>query len=77
MDPVALMVTTGEYIIHFYNRYGARLKGSKKGSESHMKAICKAEKLLLKQKGAGEARAFSYTIDRRVYNSLNKHEDYT
>jgi hypothetical protein len=56
---------TGQYIIFYYDRYGGKLK-YKNHARSFTEAGKKAEDFLL-----ATPEASSYTIDRRLFNSLD------
>lgn len=69
-----MSVKTGDYIISYFNHYGARLKDLQDSAECLAMAEDKAESRL--QVGDDYKREHyipvSYTIDRRVKNSLDK-----
>jgi hypothetical protein len=56
---------TGQYIILFYDRYGGKLK-HKESTASYERAILTAETFI-----ASNEEATSYTVDRRLFNSLD------
>jgi|LWDU01.1.fsa_nt_gi type II restriction/modification system DNA methylase subunit YeeA len=64
-------IKTGGYRIHFYDKYGTKLKQAKKVKATTIyAAIKKARRYSFI---AGYA---SYCIDRRVYNSLDQKTPY-
>ena len=69
-----MSVKTGDYIISYFNHYGARLKDLQDSAECLAMAEDKAENRL---QAAGDFNGehylpVSFTIDRRVKNSLDK-----
>jgi hypothetical protein len=52
-------------MINFYDRYGGKLKG-KETAETLTRATSQAKQFLI-----ANAEAVSYTIDRRLHNSLD------
>ena len=64
-----MIIETGEYVINFYNKYGSRLKDERMTSNGIIAARVSAEI------GAGKIKdAKSYTIDRRIFNSIDKED---
>ena len=63
------MVKTGDYLILYYNRLGTKLRGFKDYAETLTDAKEMAEETLLLEKDV-----CSYTVDRRLYNSMDIHE---
>ena len=69
------MKATGDYTISFYNRYGAKIKGAEKYSKCVTEATIKGEKKIkkdAKKNENGMIRAASFSIDRRIFNSLDR-----
>ena len=68
-----MSIKTGEYIISYFNHYGARLKDLQDSAECMAMAEDKAESRILAGDFSGEhCMPVSYTIDRRIKNSLDK-----
>jgi len=77
------LLKTGDYKLNFYNKYGAHLKDIKRKGTSYMTTLEDAEKFLKKshkkyKKKGGDVSlvAVSYTVDRRIFNSLDKAENF-
>ena len=77
------MPKTGQYRINYYNKYGSLLKGRKHTGENLHETKEKAELFLAKRakkykKHGGDVSLVpvSYTVDRRVFNSLDKTESF-
>jgi len=67
------MIKTGVYIIQFYSRVGTKMKDLVEYSDSLMDAVEAGDDVLILEESNEDCRATSYTIDRRTYNSLDKH----
>jgi hypothetical protein len=66
-------IKTGDYIINYYNHYGARLKDLQDTAECMAFAEDKAESRIIDNDPNSEhCLPVSYTIDRRVKSSLDK-----
>ncbi|WFP48536.1 hypothetical protein PL263_10465 [Methylomonas sp. EFPC3] len=68
---------TGDYIIHYFNRYGARLKDLEQSAANLGMAqdIGNArlfDPAAIKDKDENHYLPTSFVVDRRVYNSLDK-----
>jgi hypothetical protein len=62
-----LRIKTGDYEIKFYDRYGAKVKTTRKASaSSYTSAILKGRKFI------GIHGLNSFRVDRLIYNSLDK-----
>lgn len=71
------MITTGNYQVIFYNRYGTKLKGLSIEQACYTEARnVGAETVRDSKEKEGRLKPASYTVDRRLYNSLdtNQHE---
>ncbi len=62
-----MFIETGDYKVFFYDKYGRKMKGFEGGATTNVAA---------KQLGVEtidfDEEAVSFTIDRRVFNSLDK-----
>ena len=70
------MITTGNYEVVFYNRYGTKLK------ELSVEQRCYTEARALgvstiqdSQEKEDRLKPSSYTVDRRLYNSLDSRQN--
>lgn len=67
---------TGDYIIHFFNHYGARLKDLEKSARNLMEAQDRGHDSLADPDAIKPEDLHylpvSFVVDRRVYNSLDK-----
>jgi hypothetical protein len=67
-----MSIKTGDYIINYFNHYGARLKDLQDSAECLQFAQDKAESRIVSGDFNGEhCMPVSYTIDRRIENSLD------
>ena len=62
------MIDTGGYVIKFYDRYGRPLKDFTCHRSSYVDA------LKLGSRFVGISGRVSYTVDRRLFNSMDKEE---
>lgn len=77
------MLSTGDYKLQYYNKYGTYLKAIKQTGTAYTYTVAAADAFLkesakkFKKKG-GDAKQVpvSYTIDRRIFNSLDRTENF-
>lgn len=67
---------TGDYIIHYFNRYGARLKDLEQSAASLGQAQDMGNARLfdpdeIKDRDENHYLPVSFVVDRRVFNSLD------
>lgn len=65
------MIETGEYLVAFYNRYGGRLRNKESICTTFTGSVAKGRKVVAKSKGGKNHRACSFTVSRRLFNSLD------
>jgi len=77
------LLSTGDYKLLYYNKYGAYLKAIKQTGTSYTVTIAAADAFLKKsakkfKKKGGDAKQLpvSYTVDRRIFNSLDRTENF-
>lgn len=68
---------TGDYIIHYFNRYGSRLKDLEQAAASLGQAQDMGNARLfdpesIKDRDENHYLPVSFVVDRRVFNSLDK-----
>lgn len=68
---------TGDYIIHYYNRYGGRLKDLEQSAANLSQAQDMGNARLfdpdqIKDQDENHYLPVSFAVDRRVFNSLDK-----
>lgn len=68
------MLETGEYLIQFYNRVGARIKDISEVETTLTGAREAGEDTIILEEIYKDSRAVSFTVDRRIFNSLDKYE---
>lgn len=68
------IIKTGDYIIRYFNRYGARLKDLQDVAESQTAALAAAEARIQANRDFNGEHYLpaSFAIDRRIFNSLDK-----
>ena len=78
------MLNTGGYKLAYYNKYGTYLKHIKQTGSAFTFTIKSADKFLKKsrkkhKKEGGDVKLVpvSYTIDRRIFNSLDRTDYFT
>jgi hypothetical protein len=63
---------TGDYTVHYFNRYGKRLKTLEYYAESIVEAKSQGEHFLKNtQETDAHHKAVSFAVDRRIFNSLD------
>lgn len=66
------MIETGNYALTFYNRYGAKLKDLTQKQRCYTEARALGDRTIRECKETEDRLApTSYTVDRRIYNSLD------
>lgn len=78
------MLKTGDYRLIYYNKYGSYLKHIKQTGTTFTGSVRAGDKFLKKsqkkhKKNGGDIRLVpvSFTVDRRIFNSLDRTENYT
>lgn len=78
------MLNTGGYKLIYYNKYGTALKHIKQSGTGYIETVKSADKFLKKsrkkhKKVGGDIKLVpvSFTVDRRIFNSLDRTENYT
>jgi len=78
------VLSTGDYKVLYYNKYGTHLKYIKQVGTCYTGTIKSSDKFLKKsrkkhKKEGGDIKLVpvSYTIDRRIFNSLDRAENYS
>jgi len=77
------LLRTGDYRLSFYNKYGAHLRNIKMKGTSYTSTLESAEKFLIKSRKKHKKKGgdvsfvpVSYTVERRIFNSLDKTGDF-
>ena len=66
------MTKTGDYIIQYYSDIGSKIKNLTETSDSLTDSINMAEETIIVEEAIGkEVIPKSFTVDRRVFNSLD------
>lgn len=64
-------VNTGEYVVKFYDKYGAEVKSERLFARCYTDGVAKGEAGL-----KGNAGLLSFTLWRQVFNSLDERDRY-
>ena len=67
------MWVTGAYQLNFYNKYGQRLRDLTTSARCYTEGVAAGEAGLA---NGAETGAVSFTLDHRVYNSLDDHPNW-
>ena len=62
-----MFIETGNYQVLFYDKYGHKLKQFEGGATTSMTAMAVGRDMV-----QGDKEINSFTIDRRIFNSLDK-----
>ena len=71
-----MVLNTGEYLIKYYTRVGSKIPELTETALSIMAAKEMAEETIIIEEALNSGHnPVSFTVDRRVYNSLDLHRD--
>ncbi len=62
-----MKVITGQYVVDFYDKYGNKIKNHKTVKDNFIEALTYGQQTLSKE-------IKSFTIDRRIINSIDSDE---
>lgn len=66
------MIKAGQYIIQYYNRVGTKIKDLTGPSDTYTNSKEMGEETIALAEEGEDVKPTSFTVDRRLYNSMDK-----